>query len=65
MNCRSLAAILVFAVALTAATSASAADRRELRIATVAPAGSAFHKRLQTLGADWARGPGGGVTINI
>ena len=65
MNRRSLAAVLVFAVALAAAVSASAADRRELRIATVAPAGSAFHKRLQTLGADWARGPGGGVTINI
>ena len=64
MNRRSLAAILVFAVMMAAATTASAADRRELRIATVAPAGSAFHKRLQTLGADWARGPGG-VTINI
>jgi TRAP-type C4-dicarboxylate transport system substrate-binding protein len=64
MNRRSLAAVLVFAVMMAAATTASAADRRELRIATVAPAGSAFHKRLQTLGADWARGPGG-VTINI
>jgi TRAP-type transport system periplasmic protein len=65
MNRRSLAAVLVFAVTMAAAATASAADRRELRIATVAPAGSAFHKRLQTLGADWARGPGGGVTINI
>ena len=65
MNRRCLAALVALAAALGAATAAPAADRRELRIATVAPAGSAFHKRLQTLGAEWARGPGGGVAINI
>ena len=36
----------------------------ELRIATVAPAGSSFHKRLQTLGNEWSRGAGG-VSMNI
>jgi TRAP-type C4-dicarboxylate transport system substrate-binding protein len=36
----------------------------QLRIATVAPAGSSFHKRLQALGAEWSRGPGG-VSMNI
>jgi TRAP-type C4-dicarboxylate transport system substrate-binding protein len=41
-----------------------AAARNELRIATVAPAGSSFHKRLQALSAEWSRGPGG-VTMNI
>ncbi len=41
-----------------------AADANQLRIATVAPAGSSFHKRLQSLGAEWARGPGG-VAMNI
>ena len=65
MNRRCLAALIALAAALGAATAAPAADRRELRIATVAPAGSAFHKRLQALGAEWARGPGGGVAINI
>jgi len=65
MTRRWLAWLLPWIAVLAAATSAQAADRRELRIATVAPAGSAFHKRLQTLGAEWARGPGGGVTINI
>ena len=64
LRCR-LGPLLALAVALLAAIPAQAADRRELRIATVAPAGSAFHKRLQTLGAEWARGPGSGVTINI
>ncbi len=49
---------------IAAAPAALAADRRELRIATVAPAGSAFHKRLQTLGNEWAKGPGG-VSMNI
>lgn len=50
--------------ALCVATQAPAADRKELRIATVAPAGSSFHKRMQSLGAEWARGPGG-VSMNI
>lgn len=53
------------ALALAAvAYSLSAAAGPELRIATVAPAGSSFHKRLQTLGNEWSRGPGG-VAMNI
>lgn len=44
--------------------AARAAARNELRIATVAPAGSSFHKRLQALSAEWSRGPGG-VGMNI
>ena len=43
---------------------ARAAEAGQLRIATVAPAGSSFHKRLQSLGAEWRRGPGG-VSMNI
>lgn len=43
---------------------ARAADAGQLRIATVAPSGSSFHKRLQSLGAEWSRGPGG-VSMNI
>ena len=43
---------------------ARAADAAQLRIATVAPAGSSFHKRLQALGNEWAKGPGG-VSMNI
>ncbi|MGH8196576.1 MAG: TRAP transporter substrate-binding protein DctP [Steroidobacteraceae bacterium] len=63
---RILAAIAACAMALAAphAPPASAADSGELRIATVAPAGSSFHKRLQALGAEWSRGPGG-VSMNI
>lgn len=47
-----------------AASAAGAAGQPELRIATVAPSGSSFHKRLQALGAEWSRGPGG-VAMNI
>ena len=47
-----------------AIAEARAADAAQLRIATVAPAGSSFHKRLQALGNEWAKGPGG-VSMNI
>lgn len=46
------------------AAPAFAADATQLRIATVAPAASSFHKRLQELGATWSKGPGG-VSMNI
>lgn len=61
------AAWLALALVLAAgawAQAASAAGARQLRIATVAPTGSSFHKRLQALGAEWSRGPGG-VSMNI
>ncbi|MGQ0384884.1 MAG: TRAP transporter substrate-binding protein DctP [Gammaproteobacteria bacterium] len=55
---------LLAAALAGALPAARAAVRNELRIATVAPAGSSFHKRLQTLSAEWTRGPGG-VSMNI
>lgn len=36
-----------------------------LRVATVAPAGSSFHKSLQALAAEWRKAPGGGVILDI
>ena len=44
--------------------AAEAAGNPALKIATVAPAGSSFDKQLRTLGAEWARGPGG-VGMNV
>lgn len=62
---RELLALLAAAAAgLPGSRAVAAAARRELRIATVAPAGSSFHKRLQALGNEWARGPGG-AAMNI
>lgn len=46
------------------APQARAAEAGQLRVATVAPAGTSFHKRLQSLGAEWSRGPGG-ISMNI
>ncbi len=57
-------ALALAAVALGHGPAAEAAPAKQLRIATVAPAGSSFHKRLQSLSAEWARGPGG-VGMNI
>jgi len=61
---RRLTAIAFIASTMLAATLPAAAETR-LRIATVAPAGSSFHKSLQALGAQWAGAPGGGVTLDI
>lgn len=36
-----------------------------LKIATVAPPGTSFHKNLEDLGAAWAKAPGGPVKLNI
>ncbi len=58
------AAMLLAAFACSMAFRAGAAGGTELRIATVAPSGSSFHKRLQALGAEWSHGPGG-VSMNI
>jgi TRAP-type C4-dicarboxylate transport system substrate-binding protein len=62
--CLRLAALTLAAFACGIGSIAAAAGGAELRIATVAPAGSSFHKRLQTLGTEWSRGPGG-VAMNI
>ena len=51
-------------LACVGGSAAGAAGQNELRIATVAPAGSSFHKRLQALSNEWSRGAGG-VTMNI
>ena len=59
-----LAALMLAAFACGMGANAGAAGGTELRIATVAPSGSSFHKRLQALGAEWSRGSGG-VSMNI
>ena len=63
-SCVRLAVPTLAALALNLGFIGVAAGGTELRIATVAPAGSSFHKRLQTLGNEWARGAGG-VSMNI
>ena len=59
-----VAALTLAAVACGLGSHATAAAGTELRIATVAPAGSSFHKRLQALSTEWSHGAGG-VSMNI
>jgi len=53
------------AAALLACSCQATAGGATLRIATVAPAGSSFHKSLQALGEQWRAAPGGGAALDI
>lgn len=55
-----LVGLLGMALALGEAGAAE-----KLRIATVAPPGTSFHKHLEDLSAKWANAPGGGVDLTI
>lgn len=57
---------VLFACLAWVATAVADAPARSatLRIATVAPAGSSFDKRLQALDSEWSRGPGQ-VRMNV
>jgi TRAP-type transport system periplasmic protein len=55
---------IALACAAPVAVATGPADAPTLRIATVAPAGSSFHKQLLALGAEWSKGPGG-VHIDV
>lgn len=59
-----VSAMALVAVACGFGSVSAAAAGTELRIATVAPAGSSFHKRLQALSTEWSHGAGG-VSMNI
>jgi len=70
MNCfwsnarRAAAAVLVAGLLATPpGTSASAAT--VIKLATLAPEGSAWYKLLERMGADWSRATGGAVTLRI
>jgi TRAP-type C4-dicarboxylate transport system substrate-binding protein len=51
--------LIALACCPSVAVAASPVSAPALRIATVAPAGSSFHKQLLALGAEWSKGPGG------
>lgn len=57
--------VWIAAVVALAATGLATAAAVELKVATVAPAGTSFHKSMEDLGALWAKAPGGGVRLNI
>jgi len=53
------AAALMACLAWAVTWKAEASGTAVLKIATAAPVGSSYEKRLQALSAEWARGPGG------
>jgi len=60
-----LKAIALAALGLVLARPEAAAQAVKLKIATVAPPGTSFHKHVEDLSAVWAKAPGGGVGLNI
>ena len=48
-----------------AAPMSAAEPAYKLRVATVAPRGSSFHKCFQDMGEQWRSAPGGGVVLDI
>ena len=53
------------AACLLGVTGLAAGATYELKVATVAPAGTSFHKHFEDFGAQCALAPGGGVALNI
>jgi TRAP-type transport system periplasmic protein len=61
-----ICASLLAASGLIVAGSLSAAEPAfRLRVATVAPRGSSFHKSFQNMADQWRSAPGGGVLLDI
>ncbi len=60
-----LKVIAIAALGLALTTAVTPAQSIELKVATVAPPGTSFHRNLEDLKADWAKAPGGGVCLNI
>src|SRR3954451_15310600 len=60
-----LGSMLVVSLSL-AVTSLQAADKPvKLKLGTLAPAGTSYHKSLQAMGEKWRKASGGVVQLNI
>jgi len=58
--------VVVVALLGAGMAAATAAETKfKLRVATVAPRGSSFHKSFENLGEKWKTAPGGGVELEI
>src|SRR5687767_7801666 len=64
---RRLITTLILAICIPALASAAPKKKNAvtLRLGTVAPKDSSFHKILQTMGTKWNAAPGGGVGLTI
>jgi TRAP-type C4-dicarboxylate transport system substrate-binding protein len=59
------AATLALAAALLATPALRAAEALKVRLATLAPKDTSFHKSLMTMGESWRQSSGGTVTLTI
>ena len=55
----------LFGLALLCAAPALAADRKPVKLATMVPKGSSYHKALLGLGESWRAAPEGGVKLVV
>ena len=60
-----LAAVALLGVLLASATAYAADGATKIRLATLAPKDSSFHKSLQTMGEKWRKATDGAVTLNL
>ena len=67
MSCRWLLTRILFVSAscLLATSPARGADTAKIKLATLAPKDSSFHKSLQAMGEKWRQSSGGAVTLTI
>jgi TRAP-type C4-dicarboxylate transport system substrate-binding protein len=59
------AAVLLAALLPSASHQAAPAPAAKVKLATLAPRGSSFHKTLLAMGEKWRSAPGGGVALTV
>jgi TRAP-type transport system periplasmic protein len=64
-SCLGATIALTASLFLLAQTAAGQEPAFALRVATLAPRGSSFHKSFEELGEKWRSAPGGGVALDI
>lgn len=65
MQCPFRSASVLAVVAATAVATGAIAASVRVKMATMAPAGSAWHKALEEMGSEWRRATGGAVELRI
>ena len=60
-----IAAALVLVAAFALTGTARGDERKPIKLATLAPKGSSFHKALLAMGEAWKKGPDGGEVLTV
>lgn len=62
---QTLRSFALFAALVLSSGLARADERKPIKLATLAPKGSSFHKALLTMGEAWKKGPEGGIALTV